>query len=85
MTIILGIIISIVGAFITIKSETVLNIFGRNDFFEKYLGAEGGSRLGYKLLGIFAFFIGTLMFTGLIGDFMNWILSPLIDATRRTE
>ncbi len=78
MIIILGIIMIGVGGFLTIKSESMLNAFGRIGFFEKYLGTEGGSRLGYKLVGLLIFFIGLLMATGMIGGFMEWLLSPLL-------
>jgi hypothetical protein len=80
MNIIIGLIIAVVGALITIKSEAMLNMFGRVAWFEKYLGTEGGSRLGYKLLGIAAFLIGVMIATNVIGDFMMWILSPIINA-----
>ena len=83
MQIIFGIIIIGIGVLITVKSEAVLSIFGRIAFFEKYLGTEGGSRLGYKLVGMLIFFIGLLMSTNMIGGFMEWILSPLINATKR--
>jgi hypothetical protein len=83
MNIILGLVIAVVGALITIKSEAMLNMFGRVAFFEKYLGTEGGSRLGYKLLGIAAFLIGVMIATNVIGDFMMWLLSPILNAGRR--
>jgi hypothetical protein len=67
----------IVGALIVIKAEGVLNTFGRMEFFEKYLGTEGGSRLGYKLIGIFVCFIGALVMTDMIGAFIQWVFSPL--------
>ncbi|HTW96405.1 MAG TPA: hypothetical protein VMD74_01960 [Candidatus Methylomirabilis sp.] len=82
MNILIGLIIAVVGALITIKSEAIYNMFGRIEFFEKYLGTEGGSRLGYKLLGILAFLIGVMIATNVIGDFMYWLLSPLINAGR---
>ncbi len=69
----------IAGIAMVIKSESVLKTFGRIPFFEKHLGTEGGSRLGYKLIGLTIFFIGLLMFTGLFGGFMNWVLSPLLN------
>lgn len=80
--IILGFIIAALGALIVVKSEAVYKVFGPISFFEKYLGAEGGSRLGWKLIGLIVFFIGLLMFTGMIDGFMNWLLSPLINAGR---
>lgn len=78
MQILLGLIIITAGALITIKSESLLNAFGRINFFEKYLGTEGGSRLGYKFIGLFTFFIGLLIMTGMIEGFMMWLLSPLL-------
>lgn len=78
MRIIIGLIIIAVGVFIAIKTEAILRAFGRIGFFEKYLGTEGGSRLGYKLVGIFLIFIGMLVMTGMISGFLEWILSPLL-------
>jgi hypothetical protein len=82
MSIIIGIILAVVGVFMAIKSEAMLNMFGRVEFFEKYLGIEGGTRLGYKLLGIAVFIIGVMLATNVFGDFMMWLLSPLINAGR---
>jgi hypothetical protein len=83
MNIIFGIIIIAVGGLITIKSEAMLNSFGRIEFFEQYLGTSGGSRLGYKLVGILAVFFGILIMTNMIGGFMEWVLSPIINAGRQ--
>jgi hypothetical protein len=85
MNIIIGLIIMIVGAFITMKSEAILNNFGRINWFEEHLGVEGGSRLGYKLIGMLAIFIGILFITGMIGGFMEWILSPLLSVSQPTK
>lgn len=78
MNILVGFIILIIGAFIVIKSEAILRAFGRIEFFERQLGVEGGSRLGYKLLGILAIFIGTLIMTNMIGGFLEWLLEPIL-------
>jgi hypothetical protein len=82
MNIIIGFIIFVVGALLVIKSEAMLNAFGRIEFFEHYLGSEGGSRLGYKLVGILAVFIGILFMTNMIGGFLEWILSPILRYNR---
>lgn len=66
-----------VGAMMTVKSEALLNSFGRVAWFEEHLGLEGGSRLGYKLMGMLVIFFGILTMTGMIGGFMEWVLSPL--------
>ena len=78
MNILIGIIIFVIGALMVIKSEVMLNAFGRIEFFERQLGAEGGSRLGYKLIGLLAIFIGMLVMTNMIGGFLGWILSPIL-------
>lgn len=78
MYIILGLVILAVGVLIVIKTEAMLNAFGRIAFFERYLGSEGGSRLGYKIIGLIAIFIGFLIMTNMIGGFMGWVLSPLL-------
>ena len=78
MNILIGIIMIVVGALMVVYSEKLLNAFGSIPFFERYLGTEGGSRLGYKLLGLFVFFIGVLTMTGMIQGFILWVLSPIL-------
>lgn len=70
-----------IGSLIIIKSEKVLEMFGRMEFFETKMGTMGGSRLGYKLIGLIFVFFGILATTGLIDGFMNWVLSPLLKYT----
>ncbi|MCX6792543.1 MAG: hypothetical protein NTY12_00800 [Candidatus Falkowbacteria bacterium] len=78
MSFIIGLIMTVAGALITIKSEAVFGFFGRIEFFEEKLASSGGSRLGYKLFGLLLFFLGVLTMTGLITGFMEFILSPLL-------
>ncbi len=78
MNIIFGIMGIAIGVLIVLKSEAMLNTFGRIAFFEQHLGVEGGSRLGYKLIGMAVIFFGILMLTNMIGGFMEWVLSPLL-------
>jgi hypothetical protein len=80
MFIIIGLAIAALGVLISLKSEAMLSIFGRVGFFEKYLGTEGGSRLGYQLLGVLIFIIGIMITFNIFNDFMYWLLSPLINA-----
>lgn len=84
MKIIIGLIGMVIGGLITIKSEKLLNTFGRIAFFDRYLGTEGGSRLGYKLIGLLVFFIAALIATNLIGGFLNWLLGPLLKYNQPT-
>lgn len=68
----------VLGALMAVKSESVYNAFGPIAWFEAHLGTEGGSRLGYKLIGVLVFFIGFMIMTGMINGFMMWILGPLM-------
>ncbi len=76
--IILGIIIIAAGGGMIVKTEWLVNNFGRIAWFEEKLGAEGGTRLGYKLIGLIAIIIGIIVMTGSGSDFFGWALSPLI-------
>ena len=72
-----GLIALAVGIFFNFKTEWMLNNFGRIEWFEEKMGTEGGSRLGYKLIGLAVIFIGVLLVTGLFDSFMGGLLSPL--------
>jgi len=77
MQIILGILITVIGAFLVMKTEWFLETFGRVAWFDQNLGSEGGSRLGYKLMGVLILFIGIILMTGSGNSFFGWALSPL--------
>ncbi len=53
-----GLIIAVVGTLMVLKSEFLMNNFGRVDWAEKHLGTEGGTRIFYKLLGIIIILLG---------------------------
>jgi hypothetical protein len=82
MKFIIGLIIMLVGFLLVWKSEWFLNNFGRIGWFEQHLGSSGGTRLGYKLLGMFTVFIGLLVVIGLIDGFLGWVLAPVINIYR---
>ncbi len=65
------------GGLMLFKAESFLNNFGRLPFFEKHLSSDGGSRLGYKLIGIALIVIGFMIATGLISEFITWMISPV--------
>ncbi len=78
MKIIIGAIVIVSGVFLVIKSEAMLRIFGRISFFEKHLGSEGGSRLGYKVIGFLGIVIGLLVMTNSLGGIIRAIFSSVI-------
>ena len=78
MNIIIGILMVIGGTMMVIKTEWIVQNFGRIAWFEEKLGSEGGSRLGYKLVGIIFIVIGIIVMTGSGQVFGEWLLSPLL-------
>lgn len=82
MHLIIGLIIIAFGVWMVAKSDSFLSNFGSIEFFDRHLGTSGGSRLGYKLMGMLVIFIGILVFTNMIGGFMGWVLGPLLKYSR---
>jgi uncharacterized protein YqgC (DUF456 family) len=76
--IIIGIIITILAALLTIKADWVVNNFGHSAWAESKFGTEGGTRLMYKLIGIVGVLIGLLTITNLHARFLGWILAPFL-------
>lgn len=72
-----GLVITLIGVSLAIKTEWFMENFGRVEWFENNLGSEGGTRLGYKLLGFIFIFIGIVIMTGSGGAFFGWLFSPL--------
>jgi hypothetical protein len=82
MFLLYGALIIAFGFLIVAKSEWMLNNFGRIGWFDQHLGLEGGTRLGYKLIGMLIIFIGFLVITNMFGGFMEWLVSPLTKYNR---
>ncbi|MFA5162932.1 MAG: hypothetical protein WC441_00205 [Patescibacteria group bacterium] len=78
MHIVWGLIIMAAGTMMIIKTEWLLQNFGRMAWFEDKFGTEGGSRLGYKLIGLLIVILGIIELSGGMGGFLNWILGPLL-------
>jgi len=74
----IGIALVAAGAILVMKTEWFINNFGRLSWFEAKLGFEGGSRLGYKLIGVLLIFVGIIFMTGSGSDFAGWLLSPFL-------
>jgi hypothetical protein len=78
MRIFWGLVAMALGAVIIIKTEWLLNNIGRMDFFESKLSTMGGSRFGYKLLGLIVILVGIAMVTNLVEGFAEWLASFFI-------
>jgi hypothetical protein len=73
----------IVGAILIVKTEWFMENIGRIDWAEQHLGAEGGSRLMYKLIGFALIIISFLVFTGGIQAMITSIFGPLLGGLNR--
>lgn len=82
--ILIGIGLMALGVLIVAKSEWLYQNIGSMEWADKYLGLSGGSRLGYKLIGLLMIFIGILLITnlfsaltvGLFGKFFRGAVPP---------
>ncbi len=68
-----GIIIILIGIICIVFTEWLLKNFGRVSWAEQKLGAEGGTRIFYKLLGMALIFVGFFFMSGRIFDILGWI------------
>ncbi|MEY4722982.1 MAG: hypothetical protein RLZZ324_495 [Candidatus Parcubacteria bacterium] len=58
-----------IGVLLIVKTEWFLQNFGSIEWFDEKLGHEGGSRLGYKIVGLTFCFFGILTAFGLFKGF----------------
>ncbi len=77
LKIIIGLIGIAAGFMLVWKSEWIYQNFGGIAWAEKHFGTEGGSRIFYKLIGIFVILVSILIMTGLIGGIIKAIFSRL--------
>lgn len=80
---ILGIIIAFVGFLLVWKADWFLTNFGRVAWADAHLGAEGGTRIFYKLLGILIILIGFGIAVGIWQPIIAGSLSPYFSGLNR--
>ena len=66
--VLIGLILMIAGYLMVWKSDWLLRNVGSIPTAEKYIHTEGGSRLMYKLIGVFLILLGALHATNLLVD-----------------
>lgn len=66
-----------IGALLMIKTEWLIQNFGRSAWAEEKLGTSGGTRLMYKLIGVAIILLSFLLMTGELGNIAFAILGPL--------
>lgn len=72
-----GLLITLAGVAIIVYTEAILSFSGGLEWASKWLEYYGGSRLGYKLIGLVFVIVGLLMMTGLIGDVVLGIFADM--------
>ncbi len=74
---IFGIIGLIAGFLLIWKANWIVANFGKVEWAEKHLGAEGGTWLFWKLMGILIIIIALLGMSGTLGDILISVLGPM--------
>lgn len=82
MFIIYGSAIMALGFLIVFKSDWIYNNVGPIGTFERFLRLNGGSRLGYQILGILIIVLGFIITVNMFDIFMTWLVSPLTKYNR---
>lgn len=72
-----------IGALMIIKTEWIVENFGKNGWAEQNLGTEGGSRLLYKLLGLVLIIVSFLGITGMLGGIVWSIFDSLFGVYKK--
>ena len=74
--ILVGLAVAALGIFMTWKPDSVIGIFGRNEWGEKVFGS-GGSRSFYKMVGVLVTILGFIITTDLINYFFGGLIFRL--------
>lgn len=77
----IGLVIAVISFSMVYKTDWYLGFFGLSDWAENKLG-PGGSRLLYKLIGVFGCFLGVLGMTGQLSGFAEGIAGFLFGVKR---
>ncbi len=72
-----GLVFIIVGSAMVINTEPLFRFFGAMDWADSWMPFSGGSRLGYKLIGIAFIVVGFLLITGLLQPALLYLFAPL--------
>lgn len=67
MRYIIGLLIITLGIVLIIKTEWFIQNFGNSRWAEEHFGYNGGTRILYKVIGLFMIFLSFMGITGLLG------------------
>lgn len=80
LQIVIGFLLVLIGAFITIKANALYQAIGPIQWAEAHLLTAGGSRFFYKLIGVSLIILGFMIMTGLIEGVIVAIFSRLFSS-----
>ncbi|MFA5995219.1 MAG: hypothetical protein WCW27_05235 [Patescibacteria group bacterium] len=73
MPYVVGLIMIAVAVAFIVKTEWWVSAFGRVTWAEQNLGAEGGTRIFYKLLGFGLIILAFMIMSGRIFTVLDWV------------
>lgn len=71
MKYLIGIIVVAIGTLLVLKTEWLVNNFGRIEWAEQHLGTEGGTRILYKIIGVLLIFGAFLAMAGVFNSLLT--------------
>ncbi len=77
MKYLIGLIVIAIGFLLIWKTDWIVNNFGKIDWAEMRLSAEGGTRILWKLIGIVVIILAMMYMFGFIEGVIGAIFSPL--------
>ena len=85
MSILVGILAIAFGAILIIYTEWFVSNLGRSAWAEEKLGASGGTRLFYKLIGLGIIFLSLMAMTGFLGDVILGVFGNMFSGLAPTS
>ncbi|MBN1585362.1 hypothetical protein JW899_03280 [Candidatus Uhrbacteria bacterium] len=73
-----GTVIATVGSLLVIKTERIIEQVGTNSWAESKFGSYGGTRFMWKMIGLFAVFIGFVVMTNMTEGFLMATVGKLL-------
>lgn len=81
----IGIIVVIIGSFLVVKTQWIYDFTGPIEWAEAHLGAEGGTRLFIKLIGVLMILGAIMAGTGLLGNLVRSVFGGLLGQGRSLQ
>lgn len=79
--ILVGLLIASVGAFMVVRTRSIIDLFGTSTWAEMHMGG-GGTNLFYKVIGVVVCFVGFMVATNLWNTFLQATIGSLFGLGR---